>query len=82
MRKDEMVYAKLTTYGVSDRLPKNDKRHPDLKKQRRELGFDETEFWSLDLAVAKFMLPRLKIRQEKQSLSAHWERFRQDDCRF
>ena len=70
MRKDEMVYAKQTTYGLSDRLPENDKRHPDLKKQRRELGFDETEFWSLELAVAKFMLPRLKIAK-KNNLYPH-----------
>jgi len=25
------------------------------------LGFDETELWSLDLALAKFMLPRLRM---------------------
>ena len=38
----------------------DDSRWEDFKKQRLEQGFDESETWSLDSTIAKFILPRLK----------------------
>lgn len=29
-------------------------------KQRKQLGFDDSDLWSLDVTVADFVLPRLK----------------------
>lgn len=57
----EKVPAAICTYGLSAELPKNDPRHKLFKRQRKTLGFDETELWNLDLALAKFMLPRLRM---------------------
>ncbi len=40
-----------------------DKEHhsyKEYKKQRKTVGFDDSETWSLDITFANFMLPRLK----------------------
>lgn len=47
-------------YGFADKLPKDDPRRKKFKKQRKRRGFDDTELWSLDYAIIKFTLPRLK----------------------
>lgn len=41
-----------------------DKRERDFAKQRLERGFDDSETWSLDITIAKFILPRLKRFKE------------------
>lgn len=43
---------------------KNDKREKKYAKQRIERGFDDSETWSLDCTVARFVLPRLKRFRE------------------
>lgn len=51
---------KPTDYGLSSTISLKDKRQKRWAKQRRELGFDETELWNLDCTIAKFLVPRLK----------------------
>jgi hypothetical protein len=43
---------------------KGDKRLPKFKKQRKSWGFDETELWSLDETILKFLIPRLLLFQK------------------
>jgi hypothetical protein len=43
----------------------NDEREELFKKQRIERGFDDSELWSLDCTIAKFILPRLKRFKER-----------------
>lgn len=50
----------MKDYGCSHKIPKSDGRHKRWAKQRRTRGFDETELWSLDSTLVKFLLPRLK----------------------
>lgn len=38
----------------------NDNREPDFSKQRIERGFDDSETWSLDTTISKFIVPRLR----------------------
>lgn len=38
---------------------KKDSRKYEWSKQRKKLGFDDRELWSLDHTIAKFVLPRL-----------------------
>lgn len=51
-------------YGIKNvnfsLIGRDDSRWEDFKKQRLEQGFDESETWSLDSTIAKFILPRLK----------------------
>ena len=49
-------------YGL--KLKRDDKRIKKYAKQRKQRGFDDTETWSLDQTVAKFVLPRLKRFKE------------------
>ena len=39
---------------------KNDPREEEFKKQRIEKGFDDSETWSLDSTICKFIIPRLE----------------------
>lgn len=41
-----------------------DEREPEWKAQRLTRGFDDTEMWSLDCTIAKFIAPRLKAFKE------------------
>jgi len=41
-------------------LDKNDEREKMFQKQRIERGFDDSELWSLNDTIAKFIIPRLK----------------------
>lgn len=43
----------------------NDEREPEWKAQRLERGFDDSEMWSLDCTIAKFIAPRLKVFLEQ-----------------
>lgn len=51
---------KKSYYGHALTLPDDDKRKKRYRKQRKKRGFDDTETWSLDLTIVKFVLPRLK----------------------
>lgn len=55
-------------YGIKNvnfsLIEKNDERWNEFKKQREENGFDESELWSLDITIAKFVYPRLKLFYE------------------
>lgn len=39
---------------------KTDEREEKFSQQRIERGFDDSETWSLDCTITKFILPRLK----------------------
>ena len=39
---------------------KTDDREEEFSKQRIDHGFDESETWSLDHTIARFILPRIK----------------------
>lgn len=51
-------------YGIKNvnftLIDENDTRWEEFKQQRLEQGFDETETWSLDSTIARFIYPRLK----------------------
>lgn len=51
-------------YGIANvnftLIDENDSRWEEYKKQRIERGFDDSELWSLDVTISKFILPRLK----------------------
>lgn len=51
-------------YGFAHELPKEDERLTLFEKQREERGFDDSELWSLDCTLFKFLLPRLKALVE------------------
>jgi len=42
-------------------------RHMLWFKQRHTRGFDDRELWSLDLTIAKFLVPRLEAFMEKRA---------------
>lgn len=42
----------------------DDKRETELKKQRLERGFDDSETWSLRDTIANFIIPRLERYEE------------------
>lgn len=52
MRKNIKGYG----YPINRQNP----RFKEFKKQRETRGFDNTELWGLDVAIAKFITPRLK----------------------
>jgi len=41
-------------------VSEDDGRVEQFREQRLARGFDESELWSLDLTLSKFMLPRIK----------------------
>ena len=47
-------------YGYAYSVGAVDKRFPKWKKQRKKRGFDDTETWSLDVTICKYLVPRLK----------------------
>lgn len=55
-------------YGVPNTnftlIDNQDERWDKYTKQRKERGFDDSELWSLDITIAKFILPRLERYQE------------------
>lgn len=65
--ENEMVPARLATYGLTNDLPADDKRHHQFREERLKYGFDQTEIWDIPSALARFLLPRLKRFQEQQS---------------
>lgn len=47
-------------YGYANELPLDDVRHILYEEQRAERGFDDTETWSLDFVLLRFLVPRLE----------------------
>lgn len=51
-------------YGIKNvnfsLIKPDDERWEEYKKQREERGFDASELWSLDMTVARFIIPRLE----------------------
>lgn len=47
-------------YGFVNELPSKDDRIPKFIKQYKKRGFDDTETWSLNTTILRFVLPRLK----------------------
>lgn len=66
----ELVPARLTTYGLSNEIPANDKRQMQWETQRFIRGYDDTEMWCLTSAIAKFLLPRIKDFKEHYCLAS------------
>lgn len=60
--------ATKDAYGIKNvnfsLIEKTDDRFEKYKKQRLERGFDNSELWSLDSTIAKFIAPRLKAFKE------------------
>jgi len=52
--------------GLGDTLDINDKRHKQYQKQYDERGFDDTELWSLDGSLIRYLYPRLIALEEIQ----------------
>jgi hypothetical protein len=46
--------------GFGYPVKRDDKNFKKYKRQRETRGFDDTELWGLDVAIAKFIAPRLK----------------------
>lgn len=54
---------------------KTDEREEKFSQQRIERGFDDSETWSLDCTITKFILPRLKrFREITHSFPAEFEK--------
>ena len=51
-------------FSIVKELDDDDKRLDEYKSQRLERGFDNTELWNLDLTLARFLIPRLKVFKE------------------
>lgn len=58
-----IVYGAVDAYGIHNvnfsLAGKDDSRWEEFKEQRLERGFDDSETWSLDSTMARFILPRL-----------------------
>lgn len=59
MKKIDIKYSKVPNvcFSLTD---KKDDREPKFKEQRQTNGFDDSETWSLDITIARFIVPRLK----------------------
>lgn len=54
-------------YGCAKQLPKTDDRLEQFRTERETRGFDQTELWSLDMTIARYILPRIKYFAENYS---------------
>ena len=58
-----MLSGTVDAYGIPNvnfsLVGKDDRRWNEFKAQRLERGFDDSETWSLDSTIARFILPRL-----------------------
>lgn len=61
--KSPKQIQKRNPFGITNvnftRISENDRRWDELMEQRLDHGFDESELWSLDGTIAKFIYPRL-----------------------
>lgn len=78
MINKELVPANLTTYGLSNELPRSDKRHLEWEVQRFTRGYDDTEMWCLTTAIARFLLPRIKDFEQNYCLAPPDDPLRSD----
>jgi hypothetical protein len=62
-----MKYYEQPNYtGLGDTLDVDDDRHELFQKQYDERGFDDTELWSLDGSLIRYLYPRLIALQKIQ----------------
>lgn len=63
-----MLSGTVDAYGIPNvnfsLVGKDDRRWNEFRAQRLERGFDDSETWSLDSTIAKFILPRLMCFRE------------------
>ena len=72
----DMVVTPRDPYGIPNvcfsLIDETDGRWGEYTKQRLERGFDDSETWSLDGTISKFIYPRLKVfLEDTKSLSCH-----------
>lgn len=64
----KMASSQKDPWGIPNvcfSLTEPDEEHwSEWQQQRLERGFDDTELWNLDVTIARFILPRLKIYKE------------------
>lgn len=60
MKKHDPKYLGIPNINFS-LTDKDDSREKDFAKQRLEMGFDESETWSLTNTIASFIIPRLEV---------------------
>lgn len=63
MNKIDVKYIDIPNVCFS-LTKEDDKRETELKKQRLERGFDDSETWSLRDTIANFIIPRLERYEE------------------
>lgn len=54
----------LDYFGSAHKMDLDDDRQEKWKKQREERGFDNTELWSFDVTVIRYLTPRLQAFKE------------------
>lgn len=62
---EDILHRKNVNFSCIDETDKDPERLEKWKSQRDERGFDDTELWNLDLTIANFILPRLKVFREQ-----------------
>lgn len=58
--KKDIKYLGIPNVCFSLTDKKDEKREPKFSEQRKEVGFDDTETWSLTDTISRFIIPRLK----------------------
>lgn len=74
--RNEISVEPRDPYGIPNvcfsLIDETDDRWNEYTKQRLERGFDDSETWSLDGTISKFIYPRLKVfLEDTKSLSCH-----------
>ena len=62
---EDILHRKNVNFSCIDETDEDPERLEKWKSQRDERGFDDTELWNLDLTIANFILPRLKVFREQ-----------------
>ena len=62
--KKDIKYLGIPNVCFSLTNKKDDKRESKFSEQRKEIGFDDSETWSLTDTIARFIIPRLKRFKE------------------
>ena len=72
-------FSVLNSYDCANK--EDIKRLNELKNQRLERGFDDTELWNLDTTIAGFILPRLiEFRKKTDGYPEEFDSFEEWDC--
>ena len=74
--RNETSVESRDPYGIPNvcfsLIDETDNRWGEYTRQRLERGFDDSETWSLDGTISKFIYPRLKVfLEDTKSLSCH-----------